>query len=78
MSDIKMSDIGITVQHSAAGIVTRRIGYAAYGFVAERTHFTLRESIWNSVRFPVWVAVGGSLSVSIEDAVRIILKQQNE
>jgi hypothetical protein len=71
-----MSDIIIATQHSAAGIVTRRVGYAAYDSVAECTHFTLRESVWNSVRSPVWAAVGASINHSIEYSVGDYFKNE--
>jgi hypothetical protein len=71
-----MSDIIIATQHSTAGIVTRRVGYAVYRFVAECTHFTLRESVWNSVRSPVWAAVGASTNHSIEYSVGDFFKNE--
>jgi hypothetical protein len=71
-----MSNIIIATQHSTAGIVTRRVGYAVYSSVAESVHYTLRESVWNSTRLPVWTAVGGFASLSIEYAVGDFFKNE--
>lgn len=71
-----MSDIFIATQHSVAGIITARIRYGVYDSVAECTHFTLRESVWNSVRNPVWAAVGVSANLSIEYSVGDFFKNE--
>jgi hypothetical protein len=71
-----MSDIIIATQHSTAGIVTRRVGYAVYSSVVECTHFTLRESVWNSVRFPVWTTIGTYANLSIEYSVEDYFKNE--
>jgi hypothetical protein len=71
-----MSDIIIATQHSTAGIVTRRVGYDVYSFVVECTHYTLRESVWNSVRYPVWTTIGSYANLSIEYSVQDYFKNE--
>jgi hypothetical protein len=72
-----MSNIIIATQYSTAGIFTRRVGLAVYNSVAESTYSVLRESVWNSIRLPIFTTVGVSTNLSIEYAVGDYFKEND-